>query len=113
MADIPFFASDIEILVIKWLDKHGIEYQFQSSINGGFYSLGGAVVDFIIGELAWRVMGEYYHQQVEIRSHDAIQREMLTAMGFIVIDIWGEDVLNRIDETLNKALMGEEIPHGG
>ncbi len=111
--EIPFFASDIEILVIKWLDKRGIEYRFQSSINGGFFSLGGAVVDFIIetGNLAWRVMGEYYHHQVEIRSHDAIQREMLTAMGFLVVDIWGEDVLNRIDETLNKALMGEEIPH--
>jgi len=111
--EIPFFASDIEILVIRWLDKHGIEYQFQTSLMGGFYSLGGAVVDFIIpeGNLAWRVMGEYYHLQVEIRSHDAIQREMLTAMGFTVVDIWGEDVLKRIDVTLNKALMGEEMPH--
>jgi len=112
--EIPHFASDLEIIVIRWLEKNKIEYKFQTSLMGGFYELGGAVVDFIIedGNLAWRVMGEYYHLQVDIRGHDAIQREMLTAMGFIVVDIFGEDLKNRLDETLTRALRGEEMPHG-
>lgn len=109
--DIPFFASDLEIIVIRWLEKNKIEYKFQTSLMGGFYELGGAVVDFIIGDLAWRVMGEYWHEGVEARGRDVMQREMLTAMGFIVVDIYGEDLRKRLDETLTKALRGEEMLH--
>ena len=112
---IPFFASDLEIIVIKWLEKNKIRYRFQTSLMGGFYQLGGAVVDFIIedGNLAWRVMGEYWHEGVEARGRDTIQREMLTAMGFVVVDIYGEDLRKRLNVTLRKALRGEEMPRGG
>lgn len=110
--EIPFFASDLEIIVIRWLEKNKIEYKFQTSLMGGFYQLGGAVVDFLIDNLAWRVMGEYWHEEVEMKGHDLIQREMLTSMGFIVIDLWGEDLRKRLDITLRKALQGEEMIHG-
>lgn len=109
--EIPFFASDLEIIVIRWLEKNKIEYKFQTSLMGGFYQLGGVVVDFIIDNLAWRVMGEYWHEEVEMKGHDLTQREMLTSMGFIVIDLWGEDLRNRLDITLRKALQGEEMVH--
>jgi len=102
--------TNIEALVVGWLNRHKIEYQFQTSLSGGFYELGGAVVDFLVEpNLAWRVMGEYWHQGVEKSGSDVIQREMLEAEGWIVIDLWGDDLENRLNETLTKAIRGEQM----
>jgi len=103
-------ASNLEILVINWLTKRGIAFSFQVSIMGGHFSLGGAVVDFLLEpNLAWRTMGEYFHRGVTKSGADEIQREMLSGLGYIVVDLWGEDLLNRLDETLTKALQGIEM----
>lgn len=104
-------ASDIELLVIQWLERRNIEYQFSTGLGGGFFELGGAVVDFLFPDLgiAWRIMGEYYHTGVEKEGSDEIQREMLTNMGYIVVDIWGLDITERIDQTLTLALQGVEM----
>jgi len=104
-------ATDIELIVLNWLDKRKIVYQFQTSLAGGFFELGGAVVDILLPEhgLAWRISGEYWHRGVVAEGRDAVQREMLEADGWIVVDIWGENILNRLDVTMKKALMGEEI----
>ena len=107
MADI--IASDLEILVIGWLNHRKINYSFQTSLAGGWYSLGGSVVDFIIGDLAWRVQGEYFHRGVEKTGSDVIQKEQLTAMGYVVVDLLAEDLLNRLNETLTLALKGLEM----
>ncbi len=103
--------SDIEKLVLQWLIKHRIVFQFATSLGGGFYELGGAVVDFLLPErnLAWRVMGEYWHRGVVPEGKDAIQREMLTAEGWTVVDLWSSDIESRLEETLTKALRGEEM----
>ena len=103
--------TDIEIIVYDWLMGRGIAFKFQTSLMGGFYQLGGAVVDFIITDrnLAWRIFGEYYHRGVEKEGSDLIQREMLTELGFTIVDIWGDDVKDRTDQTLNLALEGREV----
>jgi very-short-patch-repair endonuclease len=109
---VTLIATDIERIVMSYLDKRGIRYEFQTSLAGGHYELGGAVVDFIInGVLAWRVMGEYWHEGVEQRGKDMVQREILTSMGFIVVDLWGEDIKQNTDSTLTKALAGEDVMH--
>lgn len=112
--DNQFFGSDIEKLVYDWLTQHGIRFRFQSSLSGGYYSLGGMVVDFILTErnTAIRVMGEYYHQGVEPEGKAIIQREQLEAMGYIVVDCWGEDILSNIDEVMSKAILGIEMLRG-
>ena len=105
-------GTDIELVIILWLTKRGIDFQFQSSLMGGFYELGGAVVDFIVqGYLAWRVFGEYWHRGVRKEGSDAVQREMLENLDFTVVDIWSDDIESRLDETLTKALQGEEMLH--
>jgi len=106
---VDIVASDLELLVIGWLNRKGIDYDFQTSLMGGHYSLGGAVVDFIIGDLAWRVMGEYFHKGVEKTGSDIIQREQLVAMGFTVVDLLADDLENRLNETLTLALQGQEM----
>lgn len=103
--------TDIEAIVFRWLTQRNIDFQFQTSLRGGWYSLGGAVVDFLLpaSRLAWRVMGEYYHQGVEKKGSDILQREMLVELGWTVVDILGDDVKDRTDETLELALEGQEV----
>ena len=103
--------SDIERIVYDWLTRHKIDFQFQTSMSGGFYELGGIVVDFLLPErgIAIRVMGEYYHRGAVPEGKAEIQREELTAMGWIVVDCWGDDLKERLDETMTKAIRGEEM----
>lgn len=101
--------SDIERIAFNWLVRRGVDFQFQTSLMGGIFSLGGAVVDFIIGLIVWRVMGTYWHQGVEKTGQDTIQKELLIAMGYTVVDIWAEDLENRAEQTLTLALSGEEM----
>lgn len=52
-------ATIPEWLVYQWLQKHGVRFDFQSSLMGGRIELGGAVADFVLPELGmiWRVQG--------------------------------------------------------
>jgi len=106
-------ATDIELIVLGYLDRRKILYQFQTSLAGGFYELGGAVVDFLLPErsLAWRIFGEYWHTPVATQGRDAIQRELLASQGWTVVDIWGSDIKERLEETMRLALQGREMLH--
>jgi len=103
--------TDIEKLALDWLDRHGIDYLFQTSLSGGYYELGGIVCDILLPDrwIAMRVMGEYWHKGVVPEGKADVQREMLEAMGWTVVDIWGEDILNNLDETMSKAILGVEM----
>jgi len=107
-------ASDLEGIVLQWLDKRGItDYEFQSSLMGGRFELGGSVVDFLFPErlLAWRVHGDYWHKQMAQNASDDVQRELLESQGWTVVDIWGSNLETpaRVTETLTKALQGQEM----
>ena len=104
-------ASDLERIVIYWLDRNNINYDFQTSFGGGHYQLGGSVVDFIIPDrmLAWRVQGEYWHSGVEKTGSDITQKEILASAGYTVVDLQADDLLNRTEQTLRLALQGEEM----
>jgi len=104
-------ASDLEIIVIGWLTQRNIVFEFQPSLRGGFYQLGGAVVDILLParRLDWRIFGEFWHRGVEKEGSDTIQREMLMELGWVVVDLYSDDIENRLEETLTKALMGQEV----
>lgn len=106
----PIF-TDIEEIVYNWLVKHKIVFTFQSSLSGGRYELGGSVVDFILDNrnIAIRVLGEYWHRGVAKEGSDLLQKENLSALGWVVIDLWSSDIENRLEETMIKALRGEEM----
>ena len=104
--------SDIEAIVYEWLTKRGIPFSFQVPFFGGRFSLGGAVIDFVLDNgLLWRIQGEYYHTGVKKEGTDAVQRELLESEGFTVIDLWSSDIEDRTEETLSKALLGQEMLH--
>jgi len=100
-----------EAIVYDYLTKRKIPFQFQSSLMGGIYELGGAVVDFVLPELniGLRVQGEYWHRGVTKSGSDLIQKENLSALGLIVVDLQEDDLKERPTETMEKALRGEEM----
>ena len=105
-------ASELELIVLRWLEHHKIVFEPQAWRRGGWFELGGSVVDFIVEpNLAWRIMGEYWHRGVEKEGTDIIQREGLIADGLVVVDIWEIDIRNKLTETMTKALQGEEMLH--
>lgn len=105
--------SNVEEIVYKWLTKRGIPFSFQSSLRGGYFSLGGAVVDFLIEDrrIAIRVHGEYWHRGVEKEGSDIIQKEMLREEGWTVVDLKSSDLEDprRREQALNLALEGREM----
>ena len=103
--------TDIESMVAQWLSRNKIVFSFQLWMAGGPYELGGSVVDFTLDELgiALRVMGEYWHRGISKSGSDLIQKESLSAQGWRVIDLWEDDIKNRLEETMLKALRGEEM----
>lgn len=103
--------TDIEAIIYNYLTRRKIPFEFQTSLAGGFYELGGSVIDFLFPErgLAWRIFGEYWHKGVQKTGADIIQKENLAAMGLVVVDIWSSDIESRLDETLSKALQGIEM----
>ena len=105
--------TEPEAIVYRWLIKKNIQFAFQTSLAGGFYELGGAVVDFILTELniALRVQGTYWHEGVAKKGMDDIQREMLEGIGFTVVDVWEDDLENRLEETMTLAVQGQEVLH--
>ena len=109
MPEIPM--TDIETIVYQWLTRRNIEFQFQTSLRGGFFALGGAVVDFLLDDLniAIRVFGEYWHRGVTKEGSDILQREMLGELGWTVVDLWSDDIESKLEETMRLALMGQEV----
>ena len=103
--------TEIEALVYGYLVERKISFRFQSSLMGGIYKLGGAVVDFLLPRrrLGFRVMGEYWHRGVSKFGADLIQKENLSAMGLVVVDLLENDLENRLEETMTKALLGVEM----
>jgi len=112
-SDNILIATTPERIVLAWLDRKGIIYDFQSSMMGGRYELGGSIVDVLIPDLntAIRIQGGYWHQGVEKSATDTIQRELLESHGWQVVDVWEKDLTppERANYTLEAALRGQEV----
>ena len=103
--------TNVEAIVVEWLTKRKIVFEFQTSLMGGFYQLGGAVVDILLParRLAWRIFGEYWHRGVTKEGSDILQKEMLGELGWTVVDLWSDDIESKLEETMRLALMGQEV----
>ena len=73
----------------------GIDFDFQSSAEGGRNELGGMVVDFIFEflRLALRVQGPTHDTHLR-KAKDREQESILESMGFAVVDLDTDVVLN-------------------
>jgi very-short-patch-repair endonuclease len=79
-----------ERIVYKELKKRRIPFDFQSSIQGGRLELGGMVADFILLDrpLIIRVQGTKWHTGFWPEHKDALQKAILQAYGYDVVDVW-------------------------
>ena len=111
MDNVYQFLSELEKKVFNWLSKRDIPFTTQKQMFGIAGEAGSATVDFIIGErnLALRVMGSYWHSGLESKARDAFGREQLVNKGYIVVDLWEEDLSSdKIQHTMELALEGVE-----
>jgi len=106
-----------EFLVWKWLRDKGyqpdIDFRFQSSFFGGRLDLGGLVADFVIDAqippLVIRVQGDYWHRLPGRAARDFFEMVRLLELGFSVVDVWEDDLMTRLDFTMNEAMKGHSL----
>ncbi len=100
--------------VYWWLQKHGYEFDFQSSLLGGRIELGGQVADFLLPNelppMIIRVQGLAWHYgfRGDIPK-DQKAKDILEGMGYRVIDVDEDDVNERLDYVMVRAMRGEDI----
>lgn len=104
-----------EFIAFDWLERKGLvageDFIFQSSRMGGRQLYGGAVVDFDFPDrqLAWRIQGEHFHIGDPAKeASDIMQKMSLETLGYTVIDVYAQDIIERRNWVLTKALNGEQ-----
>ena len=106
-----------ERIVWKWLDGEGLSYAPQYTEFGGRSTVGGAVIDFVVWGLAGvpvaiRVQGGYWHGPAfhERTVDDLAQAERLRAQGYLVLDLWEQEVYDavlfgRLDDYIRNEIV--------
>lgn len=95
----------------------GLEFQFQSSYFGGRRELGGLVVDFLLPGyfppgLVLNVQGFHWHRYSSLaRANDLAVKIRLQGPPhfFKVVYLAEDDLYERLDYTMTKALKGEQM----
>ncbi len=102
--------SEPEVMVANWLYEHGILFDMQVNMFGGVSETGGAKVDFILIllNIALRVQS-YWHTLAEVVARDKIQKIKLTTEGYVVVDVYEDDLRENLDNTMSKAVKGIEV----
>lgn len=104
--------NEDEKKVADWLLSHKIPFITQAPMFG-IGEIGSATIDIILTErhIAIRVMGTHWHSGITPSGRDLIGREKLTEAGWLVVDIWTDNLTpEKVEYTLNRAILGEEIP---
>ena len=93
-----------ELLVLDWLDRNKIDYEFQVWLPDAHTRL-----DFLIHPraIALRIQGEYWHRPED--QNDRAVRYALTLMGFKVIDAFENQIYTNLDIVMQRAIAGMEV----
>ena len=104
------FLSNLEKKVWDWLVKNKIPFDTEQTMLAPAREMGSAIVDFVLpNNIILRVMGSYYHSTLESKARDEFAKERLLNQGYIVVDLWEENLTDeKIEETMRMALQGQE-----
>lgn len=96
-------ASLPERIIWKWLETQRLAFAPQYVEMGGRLTVGGAVIDFLVWGLsgvpvAIRVQGGYWHGPTfhERTIEDQIQADRLRGQGYLVLDLWEQDIYDAV-----------------
>jgi len=105
-----------EQVVWRWLAKWNIPFRREVPFFGGRIEMGGTFVDFLLDEwmIAIRVHGVHWHTGIIPDAKDLYRREMLEEIGYTVVDIWEDQLVNKtaseVDYVMRLAIQGVEVP---
>jgi hypothetical protein len=92
-----------ERIIWKWLLDHDYSFIGQYAESGGNLVVGGAVVDFLVYDIAgkptaMRIMGDYWHgpKFPTRQARDDEQYYRLVSMGYLVVDLWEHDIYDAV-----------------
>lgn len=106
-----------EFVVWEWLVKRkkqvpGYDFLYQWNVLGGRTAFGGFVADYFLPELGmvWNVQGlQYHYTNPDDRARDKMATTVLASSGFLVVELFEDDLMNRPEYTLERAWLGESV----
>lgn len=105
-----------ERIIWKWLLANDYSFIGQYAESGGNLVIGGAVIDFLVYDLAGlpaalRIMGDYWHGPdfPNRQARDDEQFYRLTAMGYLVVDLWEKDIYEAVEHDALTAYIMREV----
>lgn len=101
-----------QYLVSKLHFQPGVDFDFQSSLEGGRMNLGGMVVDFIFPylKITLQVQGFHHRQFLQARK-DAEQYINLKLRGYEVYELWEDEIYDEyVFEEIMRRIFG--LPQG-
>lgn len=93
----------------------GVDFIFQSSQQGGRVVSGGSVVDFEVRshQVFLRIQGTFWHVgDPTIEGRDVMGKLAIeSATGWVVVDVFENDLYEKRDYVMKQALLGRQISH--
>lgn len=110
-----------EFICYEWLTlrkklKPYVDFFPQYGVSGGRTFLGGAVIDFHfpILRIDWFVQGLRFHFKTPVqRGRDIIEKLQSAQRGFIPVELFEDDIIQRTESTLSQALKGIQVSRRG
>jgi hypothetical protein len=110
-----------ELVVMEWLDRKGIKYEFQKWLLGGRAIRGGQVVDFAldlgVSSMIWEVQGNYWHSRQGKPQIDEAQKFALLGLSVFgkkvtrVVALWESRLMDKYkrNNVMEMAMSGIEL----
>lgn len=105
-----------ERIIWKWLLDKDYLFVGQYAESGGNMVVGGAVVDFLVYDIAgkptaMRIMGDYWHgpKFPQRQARDDEQYYRLVSMGYLVVDLWEHDIYQAVEQDRLTAYIMDEV----
>ena len=106
-----FTITTDEWYVYWWLTKRQRLFTFQSRLLGGRRNIGGLITDFVVHDacappgLVLNVQGFAWHRYTsEQRSADVLTKVRLKALGYEVVYLLEDEILNSLDHVMELAV---------
>jgi hypothetical protein len=110
-AEVPAGFTLPEWMVHQELTRRGLreplDFTFQSPLFGGRVQRGGLVIDFLFAnppDLAFSVLGVYWHRGAVTDARDLMARAQLAGEGITLVFLDEQDIYNDVRHVVGEAL---------